>query len=309
VVKGACLLPREPHGSIIVCWPLKEDRLIWEFSELYDKMEQDEDRLRQAILCFANKYGFLQLTGWFLSADDEQDDGVFHRYGYGTHCEPLAFWKEQICRINRAVELLKLLRRIDGKYVLDEGKYRDRLSELIEWEKPKYWPRYWRDDVFGYRGAEGAKNRMQDCVYASSNPWLEHCYPDLTVAARQIVAHMVNNAIEKECHSRIMWTPFPKRNASDRDPHFLAFHIVPDSLLAVMWLQVGQWLIKERRYNWCQNPTCTLEPWFEVGTEKRRSDSRYCSTACKMAVNNTKRPSTRAGRMTKVTETGRPHSE
>jgi hypothetical protein len=294
--KGAVLLPKNPrNANARVLLPLENPRIFLEFSGLYSKMEQGEAELRQAIVNFANKYGFLKNYGWHLS--DDTDFLLDTEYGNGENCVPLVFWKDEICKLNRAVELLQLLRRMDSEYVKDERKYEDRLHELITWENPKHDIMYFRADRIGYRGTKILRNgeRMKWHGFAKSNPWLEHCYPDIRQATKQMVAYMVNEALRKECQPRIMWAPVPQRNYNASDLHLLAFHNVPNNLLTAMWLQVGQWLLKDKQYNRCQNPNCTLEPWYEVGNN-RRVDSRYCSESCKQAVNNAKRPKTRAGR-------------
>jgi hypothetical protein len=298
--KGAVLLPKNPrNANVRDVVPMDNSKIFREFSNLYDKMQRSEVELRQAIVDFANKYGFLRNYGWHLS--DDWDSLFDTEYGAGENCVPLVFWKDEICRLNRAVELLKLLRRMDDKYVKDERKHEEQLRKLITWENPKYSIMYFRADRIGYRGNMTLKNgeKMKRYICAQSNSWLEHCYPDIRVATRQIVAYMINEMLTKKCQPRIMLTPVSQRNGKASGPHLLAFHYVPNDLLTAMWLQVGQWLLEKKQYNLCQNPDC--KEWFEVGS-KRRMDSRYCSESCKQAVNNAKRPKTRVGRRGKHLE-------
>jgi hypothetical protein len=66
----------------------------------------------------------------------------------------------------------------------------------------------------------------------------------------------------------------------NKDTQQMSLHIVPTNLLAAMWLQCAWVLTSEGTFKTCEN--CGKR--FEVAPGKRRRQSLYCSTACKVAA-------------------------
>jgi hypothetical protein len=57
-------------------------------------------------------------------------------------------------------------------------------------------------------------------------------------------------------------------------------HVVPDTLLAAMWLQCARVLTENVTNRTCEH----CKKWFEVSPDSRRTNSKYCSDRCKVAA-------------------------
>jgi hypothetical protein len=65
---------------------------------------------------------------------------------------------------------------------------------------------------------------------------------------------------------------------TDRD--VMRLHLVPDTLLAAMWLQCARVLTENVTFSDCQH----CGKWFEVSPDQRRRNTKYCTDRCKVAA-------------------------
>jgi len=314
--------------------PANEPRFFRRLARLFDAWE-DPEELDRRIIDFANEYGCLYFEP--------------HEYGVtGSHSgtmiggEPRTRWLDAILQMNRAVELLNNINRIEGiersqKKRMDSGdkkripmlrEFLERiesrektqlaaakgvLEQRIRWEGL-----YWSDGgVIAWEDDDGIHTKKKDRAgsvdyqrrdtirdgmsvenweniagsVANQYPGVLEAYPDIVHPAKVCVQLWANAALEGHAtHCALLHTD-PKKGGQS-----LRMSCYTDGLLTVMWLQVAQALVGDVQWKECQNPKCKLDRWFPVGHEDKRSQSKYCDTSCKNAVNNARRSTTRAGR-------------
>jgi hypothetical protein len=68
----------------------------------------------------------------------------------------------------------------------------------------------------------------------------------------------------------------------------MSLHIVPDTLLAAMWLQCARVLTENPTFKACEK----CGKWFEISPEMRRKSTMYCSAKCKVAAHRARIPAT-----------------
>lgn len=160
--------------------------------------------------------------------------------------ETLAGWTRQINLMRELVELWEATR--------SRG---DVLRERIAWSD--------REVVYRYQGGWS--------IIASERTDDEHFRHlrrgDLVTPAVYHLQRRVNGQLhDGSVTARLLW---------DRDRTKLGVHVVPQSLLAALWLQFARAIDGERRYITCK----ICGRWLEVSPDARRADARYCSGACR----------------------------
>ena len=64
------------------------------------------------------------------------------------------------------------------------------------------------------------------------------------------------------------------------DRNALRLHIIPDTLLAAMWLQCARVLTENPTFKVCGH----CGKWFELAPDTKRRQSKYCEPRCKVAA-------------------------
>ena len=64
------------------------------------------------------------------------------------------------------------------------------------------------------------------------------------------------------------------------DRNALRLHIIPDTLLAAMWLQCARVLTENPTFKVCEH----CGKWFELSPDTKRRQSKYCEPRCKVAA-------------------------
>jgi lipocalin len=75
------------------------------------------------------------------------------------------------------------------------------------------------------------------------------------------------------------------RILADTDRNAMRIRIVPDTLLAAMWLQCARVLTEKVTFRACEH----CGKWFEVSPDAKRRQSKYCSDRCKVAAYRARR--------------------
>lgn len=91
---------------------------------------------------------------------------------------------------------------------------------------------------------------------------------DVIRPALEHVRAVVNDQIEGRVSPRLVWNVERGR---------LEFRLVPESLLAAMWLQFASAVERGARFRQCAE----CDDWFELAVGRARHDKAYCSDACR----------------------------
>lgn len=205
----------------------------------------------EAVIRFANANGFLGLNNYSYTKGKKG--------GVVLLCEPLFEWYKEIQRMRSFVNLAKHLTfgkagKKELKKVIDWSPARE--SELRTGEPilVKFKP---NDSFSSWLFGTNYKPHL-----------LEQCsYGDVTLPAMVALQDMVNTVYKEHVDSRLLF---------DREYKSLAHHIVPSTLLGIMWLQLAQSTEKGKKYKNCEE--CSKPMILE---RQRGKPRKYCSDACK----------------------------
>lgn len=207
---------------------------------------------RDAILAFANSYGFIGIDTRIILDEGENPDG-----SPWTAEENVEFgheWAREICVMRAAVATLDLMDEALGVNVPE-------LSEKFAYEDGCW--RVRRDLVPGYVG-QGKANWIDLNIWADG----EGCFEllgagDLVVTATEYLRVTVNRQLAGRVEAVLVWD-------NDRTKTSLVYK--PTSLLGAMWLQFSAALTGTSSFRTC----------IECGNafEFQRKDRVFCSEAC-----------------------------
>jgi len=261
--------------------PLDEPTLFLKFAEIQPTQE--------GILAFANSYGKLTLgetellTPQYSYPKDRQDDkpwkhgNVMGRYeqrdgkmyggGFG---ESLQFWREEIKYMRWTVQVWEWLKNRDTKS----------LRKVIFWPKNNNSVGYVLADKEVLEGYSSARNIFKDLGFKktfactmgqlASSDFKENIFArfrpgDVLLPAQYLVQSRINKKLEE-------YATKPRLLMNDENK--LEPYLMPENLLAAMWLQFYLAAIGEKKYKRCS--ICGL--WADV-TDKRRNWSKHSDCA------------------------------
>jgi hypothetical protein len=203
-----------------------------------------------AIAAFANGWGsLLGSLGSMVRLERSGGDTVLVRG------EEFGRWVTEILRMREAIELWEGARRGDRMW----------LSRFIRW-------RACGDVVYEgprYEGTLYPRGELIADPKLSPNVLKEFARGDVVKPALFYVQRVVNDRLEIHTSMLLLWHHGQLRRC-----------VVPKTLLGCLWLQLSGAIDGDRHYRRCQNPMC--ERWFELSPSSR-SDTLYCSAACKQA--------------------------
>ncbi|MHB1424799.1 MAG: hypothetical protein ACYC3I_16635 [Gemmataceae bacterium] len=236
---------------------------------------------REAILAFANGYGFLGLP----------------RQGFLDHPWPPAFetaeslydWASEIEKMRQAVEVWDLLRDNDkaGLRRLFRWGHRQSIAPDDWGSRPRQANKvnsgpYW----WFYNSHPGKKKPNIDPDRAIAWPGETTdsmlavpglCEKgDIMTPARLFLTKWLNRSLEGVASPTMKY---------DKKSRRLNLHIVPKTLLAAMWLQLARAIDTDKTYRRCK----ACPRWFEVSAGNSRADRLFCSDACKSRDYRTKK--------------------
>jgi len=91
---------------------------------------------------------------------------------------------------------------------------------------------------------------------------------ELTRPILEFVRTKVTERLDRSgISNRLLWDPSYRRQS---------LHVVPESLVAALWLQFAKAIEGDKEYRQCEQ----CNRWFEVAAEKRE-DAKFCQNACR----------------------------
>jgi hypothetical protein len=174
--------------------------------------------------------------------------------------EPLATWYTEISEVRRLLPLFDP----DGKPEIIFETHTESITAL--------WPDGW--GVVAFRATE------------------PDTYERLKDKPTEIMRHYLKTQINRKLLDHKSTGRLLEYNGA------LRLFIVPESLIAAIWLQFACAIDGNRKYRSCKN----CKKWFEVGRAGRRADAETCSDSCRAAF-------TYKRKKAKTTRRGRKHGK
>ena len=218
---------------------------------------------------FADKYGWLGVPIFLENELTRGRKTVVFDYGdLRSQGEALWQWREAHRQLSRVSSVLEA--------ILDKN-----IDALKQWfHIDKNGVRYERADTYGMAYEWVCS---PDVGRASMHParWK---WGDKGRAAADKVLRFASVWVQKEINGAMSGaeggTMTSVRVLINVPEDRMMLHIVPDSLLAAMWLQCARALTETPTFKGCEN----CGKWFEVSADARRKGSMYCSARCKVAA-------------------------
>jgi hypothetical protein len=258
------------RASQVVAAPLLSDNptLFRDFASL--------EPTEEAFLAFANAYGWLGVSQLLKGELVNEDGKTIRRISFSdprAHGEPLWRWKKAHRELSKVSDVLQSittndLAKLNEWFTIgaDAARYERRTALGLEGEwicanKPPLRPALWKWANQGKTEAD----RLKRFAFA----WAQK---------------RINDAIGDGKYG----TSTSVRVLVDGDRDLMSLHIVPDTLLAAMWLQCARVLTENPTFKACEN----CGKWFELAPNARRKNSMYCSARCKLAAHRARIPAT-----------------
>ena len=201
----------------------------------------------KAIVGFANKFGWLGA------------DPIYVHRTYPSSKMPLSSlssaFGERITAWQSGVSTMKHLADL-----WDRAQERDHpgLTEFIRWDDDGRRVRY--------EGPLGFSTIAADNYPTDFLGYLR--VGDLIQPTLDFVRKNINKRLERHgTKSRLLWDPHYRRQS---------LHVIPDSLIAALWLQFARAVEGDKQYRQCEQ----CKRWFEVAAEVRE-DAKFCRNACR----------------------------
>ncbi len=126
-------------------------------------------------------------------------------------------------------------------------------------------------DMISQGDADGLRKHMRTITRLFHKKILERFKPgDLIQPAVYYLQHIVNERLKDCVRAKLLWNPERK----------VRLYLVPDSLLAAMWVQFAQSISEERQHRACRQ----CGTWFEVFPPLTRKSRGFCSGTCRSAA-------------------------
>ena len=203
----------------------------------------------EAILSFANQFG------WLRGTDQARLGTRASSQRIGVSGDGLDLWRLHIHWMREVQDLWKLIR----------SRNTAELGRRIQWDS----------DLVRYR-SESRHLNLADRHSRSASVFLDLWRQNEIVRpARRALQILINEQISACVQGRLIW-------GDDRQE--LEFHVVPDSLLGALWLQMARAVANVKQYRDC--PICGRT--IEISRDKvegertgKREDVQFCSNACR----------------------------
>lgn len=245
--------------------PLKDEPTLF---RTFANLEPNED----AFLRFANQYGWLGVP--CLLEDRTEDGKVMVIFGnLRAQGEPYWRWREAHREMQRVSIVLEAILTRD-------------VAKLKQWFHvlPNV-VRYEREELYGE-----ALEKL-----CAPNPELKGWLWKWGNEARddnerllRFASGWAQDIINKAMGNSDRGTSTSVRVLMNHVKDGMMMHIVPDTLLAAMWLQCARALTESPTFRACER----CGKWFEVSPAARRRNSKYCSDRCKVAAHRARIPLT-----------------
>jgi hypothetical protein len=237
-IKGAATLAQPVH------------RALWTLYRTLDPV--DAQRVRQAIVNFAGRYGRLGVQREEIPTADPQSEVVPVRLG-----ERYSRWTSAIGTIGRLVSLWDLVRQ--GSDAAGP------LGRQIIWRRGRVLWRM-RDPWGGEQrpiGIRGVRPRLQPDLF---DLWDQS--RDSVAAARYVLAERLNEQLRNSVSPTLM----PLRTAPPGQ--MMVGRLRPIGTLATAYVELYLEITGTRRFRECEAPGCAV--WFDG-----RDDKRHCDGTCR----------------------------
>ncbi len=221
----------------------------------------------EGVQAFANTYGLLgsdRVSRMIVLPEGTPTPGVV------STGESLRAWEREWRSMRRAVQLWEAAHNGDVAS----------LSRVINWKGR---------DAVQYNAqpdeADPTQTRKWEVIASAHiNPGvLAHFQPgDVIRPALYYVQRTVNESVKGIISPRLLWKD---------DMTGLGWHVVPDSLLGALWLQLAQAISGKKEYRRC----LSCDRWYELEPATARQSKLYCSDACRMRAYRRRRASQLVG--------------
>jgi hypothetical protein len=229
----------------------------WQYNPLaeYPTLYRDFaslDPSEEAYAAFATAYGALGV-GFFTEGARILTEGR----------EPFCRWRAAHASMRRVADVLTAIQSSDAKvlsewFTLHEGSASFRREDDLTWLQT---------------GVVAMAGQLRDYLWIWANE-AESDAEALIRIAKGWAQQQINEAVERDGHQSTARVLF------DVDRKEMSLHLVPRTLLGAMWLQCARALTLNPIFRSCQH----CGRWFELSPEKRRKQSLYCSSRCKVAA-------------------------
>jgi hypothetical protein len=223
----------------------------------------------EAFLKFANEYGALGVDVLVEDAvkSGKTEDGKtvktlsFENPRNGG--EPFWRWRREHSQIQRIATLLGAIENDDPNLL---RKWFTIGDSDIRFESEQRWA-----------VVSSAKHQLRPHIWT----WVMQSDDEaeqLRRAARAWAQTVINEAMSSGGNTKQSLTSV--RILLNPDRSTMRLHLVPDTLLAAMWLQCSRVLTENVTFRACEQ--CLK--WFEVSPDQRRRNTKYCTDRCKVAA-------------------------
>jgi hypothetical protein len=251
---------RESSGLADPIYPLQDEPLLF---RAFARLEPNED----GFLAFANQYGWLGVTVFLEEQGEGQRVVNFNTQGQGEPWWRWLFARQQMRDVDQLLEPIQL------KDTATLRQWFTVLEDGVRYEKPgPYGPHMaW---------VCSSKNHLR--------PWL-WTWGNAAPTDDERLLRFASGFAQEQINKVMSGTPTDARTSVrvllNHEKDGMMVHIVPDNLLAAMWLQCARVLTDNPSFRACEN----CGKWFELSSDARRSDTKYCSDKCKVAAYRTKK--------------------
>ena len=253
----------ESSSSAVLVTPLQENAALFrEFAYLQPT--------ENAFLEFANQHGWLGVSRFLRGEPSEDGKTISISLGDPrAQGEPLWRWKEARREMWRVATVVEAILNRD-------------ISTLRQWfQISEHAVRYLReepDNLPGYPSMEwicSGEPPLRSWLWQWGNQGRDDDERLIRFASGW-AQKQINDAMggsEKETATSV-------RILMNDEKDGMTLHIVPDTLLAAMWLQCARALTENPTFKACEH----CGKWFELAPGARRKNSKYCSVRCKVAA-------------------------
>jgi hypothetical protein len=257
------LTPLHPDETVLVLRsgqdPIEQYQLPAELFLKFASLNPELEELNS----FANEFGFLGLD------DGSNGHVVGKRDGRVLYGEAFSVWRKEIADMKFVLEV---------KEMIQDARAGDRepLKKRVQWVKHDLGPAFRIRRQPGDTGGQYifAPRSIADARSGTFGRWNENSYVD---AAIEFLRQEIGKHGRLRPH--ILW------DLSYRDPLWrtgdLIRHLLPDSLLAGLWWQLGEAIERNRTIARCENDNCRKMMSISASGEGTRAGRRTCSDKCR----------------------------
>jgi hypothetical protein len=218
----------------------------------------------EAFARFANQYGWLGVSVFLISHQDEAQKVVqFNHRGQG---EPLWRWKREHHQMRTVMPFLTAIQNRDTAFL---KKWIHILPDAVNFECT--------DPALGLRfGSICSRQQLRDWLWQWGMRGRTEDERIVRFASGWAQEH-INKAMSSGRSEHSMTSV---RILLNHEADAMRLHIVPDTLLAAMWLQCARVLTLNPTFRACER----CGTWFELSADKKRKHTKYCSDRCKVSA-------------------------